>query len=112
MGVRKRIKKTVYNNVYIAQHPSGCYDTIHGALQAIKSKKNLDMENIRLRKATSKDSAIVVDFDYRLNKDEHTKLNREEKITKAISNDECFLILADKTTKTNLMSSWHCCSTD
>lgn len=53
------------------------------------------MENIRLRKATSKDSAIVVDFDYRLNKDEHTKLNREEKITTAISNDECFLILAD-----------------
>jgi len=53
------------------------------------------MENIRLRKATSNDKAIVVDFDYRLDKDEHIKLNREEKITKAISNDECFLILAD-----------------
>lgn len=54
------------------------------------------MENIRLRKATSKDIAIVVDFDYSLDKDEHIKLNREEKITKAISNDECFLILVDK----------------
>ena len=53
------------------------------------------MENISLRKATRKDRAIVVDFDYSLDKDEHIKLNREEKITKAISNDECFLILAD-----------------
>ena len=54
------------------------------------------MENISLRKATSKDRAIVVDFDYSLDKDEHIKLNREEKITKAISNDECFLILVDE----------------
>jgi RimJ/RimL family protein N-acetyltransferase len=53
------------------------------------------MENIRLRKATSKDIAVVVDFDYNLDKDEHIKLNREEKITKAISNDECFLILVE-----------------
>ena len=35
------------------------------------------MENIRLRKATSNDKAIVVDFDYRLDKDEHIKFNRE-----------------------------------
>jgi GNAT superfamily N-acetyltransferase len=53
------------------------------------------MENISLRKATNNDKAIVVDFDYRLDKDEHIKHNREEKITKAISNDECFLILSD-----------------
>ena len=53
------------------------------------------MENIRLRKATRKDIAVVVDFDYSLDKDEHIKLNREEKITKAISNDECFLILVE-----------------
>jgi len=53
------------------------------------------MENIRLRKATSKDRAIVVDFDYRLDKDEHIKFNRKEKITKAIMDDECFMILAD-----------------
>lgn len=53
------------------------------------------MENIMLKKATSEDIAIVVDFDYRLDKDEHIKLNREEKIIKAISNDECFLILVD-----------------
>lgn len=54
------------------------------------------MENVKLRKATLEDKVIVVDFDYRLDKEEHIKLNREEKITKAISNDECFLILADK----------------
>ncbi len=54
------------------------------------------MENIRLRKATSKDRAIVADFDYSLDKDEHIKLHRIEKITKAISNEECFLILIDK----------------
>lgn len=51
------------------------------------------MENVRLRKATTKDKAIAVSFDYRLDKEEHIKLNRQEKITKAISNDECFLIL-------------------
>jgi len=53
------------------------------------------MENISLRKATIKDKAIVVDFDYKLNKVEHIKLNREEKITKAILAEECFIILAD-----------------
>jgi hypothetical protein len=53
------------------------------------------MENIRLRKATINNKPIVVGFDYRLDKDEHIKLNREEKITKAISNQECFIILAD-----------------
>ena len=53
------------------------------------------MENIRLRKATIKDKVIVVDFDYRLDKDEHIKFNREEKITKAIMDDKCFIILAD-----------------
>jgi RimJ/RimL family protein N-acetyltransferase len=53
------------------------------------------MENISLRKAKSDDRSVVVDFDYTLDKDEHIKLNRVEKITKAISNDECFLILVD-----------------
>ena len=54
------------------------------------------MENISLRKATINDKPTVVDFDYRLDKDEHIKLNREEKIAKAISNQECFIILANK----------------
>jgi len=54
------------------------------------------MENIKLRKANIKDKSIVIGFDYRLDKDEHIKLNREEKITKAISNLQCFIILADK----------------
>lgn len=53
------------------------------------------MKNIRLRKATIEDRAIVVDFDYSFDKEEHIKLNREEKIIKAISNEECFLILVD-----------------
>jgi len=53
------------------------------------------MINVKLRKATTTDKAIVVDYDYRLDKVEPIKLNREEKITKAISNGECFLILAD-----------------
>ncbi len=54
------------------------------------------MRNISLRKATVKDKGIVVGFDIRLNKDEHIKLNREEKISKVILDDECFIILADK----------------
>ncbi len=53
------------------------------------------MENVRLRKATLEDKSIVVGFDYRLDKDEHIKLNRKEKITKAILDGECFIILAD-----------------
>jgi len=53
------------------------------------------METISLRKATRKDKSLVVDFDYRLSKVEHIELKREEKITKAIMNKECFIILAD-----------------
>ncbi len=51
------------------------------------------MESISHRKATVNDKTIVVDFDYRLDKDEHVRLSREEKITKAIVDDECFIIL-------------------
>lgn len=54
----------------------------------------MDMENISLRKATIKDKVLVVDFDYNLDKVEHIELNREKKITKAISDEECFIILA------------------
>jgi len=53
------------------------------------------METICLRKATIKDKALVVDFDYSLNKAEHIELRREEKITKAILEEECFIIIAD-----------------
>jgi len=58
-------------------------------------KAQIDMETISLRKATRKDKSLVVDFDYRLSKVEHIELKREEKITKAIMNKECFIILAD-----------------
>ena len=53
------------------------------------------MKNIRLRKATINDKATVICFDYKLDKDEHIKLNREEKISKAILDDECFIIFAN-----------------
>jgi len=53
------------------------------------------MKTISLRKATIKDKALVVDFDYNLNKVEHIQLRREEKIKKAILDAECFIILAD-----------------
>ena len=53
------------------------------------------MENISLSKAKIMDKALVVDFDYNLDKVEHVELKREEKITKAISDEECFIILAD-----------------
>lgn len=55
------------------------------------------MESVSLKKATIGDQAIIVDFDYSLDKVEHIKLNRAEKIAKAILADECFIILtADK----------------
>ena len=53
------------------------------------------METISLKKATIKDKALVVDFDYSLDPVEHIELKREEKITKAILDKECFIILAD-----------------
>ncbi|MEM9829155.1 MAG: GNAT family N-acetyltransferase [Bacteroidota bacterium] len=56
---------------------------------------DIDMETISLRKATIKDKALVVDFDYNLDKVEHIELKREEKIAKAIMDEECFIILAD-----------------
>ncbi len=55
----------------------------------------MDMGNISLRKATIKDKALVVDFDYNLDKVEHIELKREEKITRAILGEECFIILAN-----------------
>jgi RimJ/RimL family protein N-acetyltransferase len=51
------------------------------------------LERITLRRATIEDKSIAVDFDFQLDKIEHVELRREEKITKAISNDECLIIL-------------------
>jgi len=56
------------------------------------------MEKISLRLATKNDSSVVVAIDYALNKEEHIKLKREEKIIKAISDKECFVVLANNTT--------------
>lgn len=56
------------------------------------------MEEISLRLATEEDKSLVVAIDYALNKDEHVELKREEQITKAISNKECFVILEDNET--------------
>ena len=53
------------------------------------------MEKISLRIATKKEKPLVLAFDYALDKDEYIELKREEKITKAISNQECFIILTD-----------------
>ena len=52
------------------------------------------MEKVSLRLATKKDKSLAIAFDYALDKDEHIKLKREEKITKAISDKECFIVLA------------------
>jgi len=53
------------------------------------------VEKISLRIATKKEKPLVLAFDYALDKDEYIELKREEKITKAISNQECFIILTD-----------------
>jgi RimJ/RimL family protein N-acetyltransferase len=53
------------------------------------------MEKVSLNLATKKDKSLVVAIDYALDKDEHIELKREEKITKAISDKECFIVLAD-----------------
>lgn len=48
-----------------------------------------------LKKASISDKDLISDFSLRLNKKEHIDLKRDEKITKAIMNQECFLILTD-----------------
>ncbi|WP_299462251.1 GNAT family N-acetyltransferase [uncultured Microscilla sp.] len=53
------------------------------------------MKNISLRKATIEDKALAVGFDYNLDVVEHIELKREDKITKAILSEECFIILVD-----------------
>jgi RimJ/RimL family protein N-acetyltransferase len=53
------------------------------------------MEKISLKLAVKKDKSLVVAFDYAHDKEEHIKLKREEKITKAILDEECFIVLAD-----------------
>ena len=54
------------------------------------------METISLKRATIKEKDVVVGFDYRLNQAEHVQLNRAEKIKKAILDQECFIIFANK----------------
>jgi len=53
------------------------------------------MKTISLRLATKKDDSLVIAYDYALMKNEPNEPNRQNKITKAISDKECFIILAD-----------------
>lgn len=55
----------------------------------------MEMKSVALRIATEKDLPLVVAFDYALDKEEHIEWKREEKIAKAISDESCFVILAD-----------------
>lgn len=52
--------------------------------------------DVKIRKASIYDKSIIIAFSSNLDKDEHILLNREDKISKAILDDECFIILADK----------------
>ena len=52
-------------------------------------------DNINLKKANVEDLELVVDFDRRLNTEEHVKLNRAEKISIAIQENQCYIILAN-----------------
>lgn len=53
----------------------------------------LNMENISIRRATIEDVHIAVAMDYALNKEEHIEIGREEKITTAIQQNKCFIIV-------------------
>ena len=53
----------------------------------------MDMGQVRLRLATKEDRSLIVAFDCALDKDQHVELKREEQITKAISDKQCFLVL-------------------
>lgn len=51
------------------------------------------MEKINLRTASKKDTSSVVAIDYALDKVEHIEQKREQKIKKAILENECYVIL-------------------
>jgi RimJ/RimL family protein N-acetyltransferase len=53
------------------------------------------MVNVSLRNAAPADKTLVIGFDYEHDKDEHVKLNRAEKIAKAIAHEECYIVVAD-----------------
>lgn len=50
------------------------------------------MQTIDIRKAIDSDCSLLVDIDYRLDNVEHVVLNRKGKITKAISDETCFVV--------------------
>ena len=52
------------------------------------------MERVSLKLATKKDKSLAIAIDYALDNEQHVLLKREEKITKAISDNECFIVLA------------------
>lgn len=53
------------------------------------------MQKVSLTLAAHKDKPLAIALDYALDKDQHIILKREEKITKAISGKECFIIHTD-----------------
>jgi len=61
----------------------------------MQPEKEYYMENVSLRKAIINDKVIAVELDYKLDKKEHIELKREQKIIKAILDEECFIILVD-----------------
>ncbi len=54
------------------------------------------MLQISLQLATEQDVSIIVAIDYALDSKEHIELRREEKIKKAISKKECYIIKEDR----------------
>lgn len=54
----------------------------------------MKMAEVRLKVATIEDSETAVGIDYRLDQDEHIRLNRMDKISKAIAENSCYMIIA------------------
>jgi RimJ/RimL family protein N-acetyltransferase len=55
----------------------------------------IDLGKISLTTATKEDQARVISIDRAHDEVEHVELRREEKISRAISNKECFIISAE-----------------
>ena len=52
---------------------------------------------VSLKKATLQDSALAIAFGRAIDKEAHAQSRQEEKITKAVSDGDCFLIFNDNT---------------
>lgn len=65
------------------------------------------MRKVNIKLASNKDESTVIAIDYALDKYEHVKLRRKEKIRQAILNNECLIICEEDNTVGFVIFNYH-----